>query len=105
MNNAITPGTVEYFPLLTDLPANFGNAETAEITVRYAGVNFINDSVSLYAQLFEGDETTTLSNEVLVVTVTADAPFNNTSAITFTGLDTGKGKSVWDAAKLRLRWA
>ena len=96
----------EQFSELTDLPADFGNADTATITVRYSGANFVGaDSVSLFAQIFESDETTALSNEMSIVTVTADILFTNTSAIAFTGLDTGKGKSIWDAAKLRLRWA
>ncbi len=95
----------EAFFDLTDMPTDFGNAESADIIVRYAGANFVgDDSVSLFAQLFESDEVTILSSEVSIVTVTSDIPFTNTSAIAFTGLDTGKGKSVWDAAKLRLRW-
>ena len=103
-HNALTGSVVEYFPLLTDVPPAFGNAETAHIVVRYAGVNVIGETLNLHAQIFEGDEVTALSDEVLVATVTEDSPFDDTVSIPFTGLDTGKGKSVWDEARLRLRW-
>ncbi len=51
---------------ITDLPADFGNAETASITVRTRGVDIGATPLKLFAQLFQSDETTTLSDEVEV---------------------------------------
>lgn len=103
INNAVAAGQV--FFDVTDLPADFGTMDTAEIVVRYRGQNFGTGTVTLFAQLFQSDETTALSNEVQVAQVTGDGAFASTSAVTFTGLNTTAGKSVWDAARVRFRWA
>lgn len=89
---------------VTDLPADFGNAETAEIVVRTRGVDIGATPLKLYAQLFQSDETTALSDEVLVRTETADSAFAN-HTVSFTGLNTTAGKAVWDAARVRFRWS
>lgn len=60
---------------------------------------------TLYVQLFQSDEATTLSNEMLVASAYTDSAFVNTAVVNFTGLDTSSGKAVWDGAKIRLRWA
>jgi hypothetical protein len=89
---------------LTDLPADFGNAETAEIVVRTRGVDIGATPIKLYAQLFQSDETTPLSDEVLCREETADTAFANFT-VAFTGLNTTADKAVWDAARVRFRWS
>lgn len=98
-------GTGQGFFDVTDVPADFGTADTAEIVARYRGQNFGTGTVTLYAQLFQSDESTSLSNEVQVAQVTGNGSFANTTVVSFTGLNTTAGKSVWDAARVRLRWA
>lgn len=89
---------------VTDLPADFGNAEAVEIVVRTRGVDIGATPLKLYAQLFQSDESTSLSDEVEVASHAADSSFANSSPITFTGLNTSADKSVWDNARIRFRW-
>lgn len=89
---------------LTDLPGDFGNAETAEIVVRTRGVDIGATPLKLFAQIFRSDETTPLSDEVEVASHASSDSFANSSPITFTGLNTTADKSVWDAARVRFRW-
>lgn len=88
---------------ITDLPSDFGNAETAGIVVRTRGVDIGATPLKLFAQLYESDEVTTLSDEVEVAEEATDSSFANTTT-TFTGLNTSAGKAVWDNARIRLRW-
>ncbi len=104
VNNAIAPGTVRFFPLLTDVPADFSNAESGSIVVRTRGASWSGGALTLNVQLFRSDESTSLSDEVVAATVSANSSFVNTTA-TITGVNTSAGKTVWDGARLRLRWA
>lgn len=104
INNAITPGTVQFLPLLTDMPAEFDTADSASIVIRYRGQNFSTESLTLYVRLYQSDESTVLSDEVAVVTVSANSSFDNTAPVTITGVVAGS-KAIWDGARLRLRWA
>ncbi len=90
---------------LTDMPGDFGNADSATIVVRFRGQNFSGQSRTLFAQIFQSNESTTMSDEITVATVTADGSFDNTVVLTLTGLDTAAAKAVWDAARIRFRWA
>lgn len=49
---------------ITDMPADFGNMETASIEVRTRSVDSLGP-LKLYAQLFQSDESTSLSDEVV----------------------------------------
>lgn len=89
---------------ITDLPADFGNAESAEIVVRTRGVGIGATPLKLYAQLFQSDESTALSDEVEVAEETANSSFANSTPVTITGLNTTANKSVWDDARIRFRW-
>lgn len=89
---------------VTDLPADFGNAETAEIVVRTRGVDIGATPLKLFAQLFQSDETTALSNEVEVASHASSGSFANSTPVVFTGLNTTADKTVWDAARVRFRW-
>ena len=104
INNAIDPGTVSNFVDVTDVPTDFGNADTATIIVRFRGQNWGGGTRTLLTQIFQSNESTTMSDEVTVATVTANGAFDNTASLTLTGLDTTSGKSVWDAARIRFRW-
>ena len=101
MNSSVDIGQI--FLGLTDMPAAFGNADTADIVVRYRGQVWVEGSLKLFVQLFQSNESTSLSNEVEVVTVSGDSSYANTS-VTITGVDTGASKGVWDAAVVRFRW-
>ncbi len=95
---------VHFLPLLTDMPGDFDTATSATVIVRYRGQNFGSESLTLYAQFYQSDESTPLSNEVSVVTVSANTSFDNTAPVTITGIVAGS-KTIWDGARLRMRWA
>jgi hypothetical protein len=102
--NNNTDDAGQAFYLLTDMPSLFDVAVSATITVRYRGAAYDGTgTVTLYARLYQSDESTALSDEVQVAQVTADGSFANTSAVVLTGIVAGS-KTVWDGARLRLRW-
>jgi hypothetical protein len=102
-NNTDDAGQAWY--QLTDLPSDFGEADSATITVRYRGAVYNGSgTITLYARLYQSDESTALSDEVQVAQVTADTSFANTSPVTLTGI-VASNKATWDGARLRLRWA
>lgn len=84
--------------------ANFESMSTMSVTFRIGVIDYTAD-ISVYAQLFQSDESTSLSDEMLIETVSADAGFANDTEVTFTGVNTSASKAVWDAAKIRIRWA
>lgn len=107
VNNVIdiSGGDVTTFFDVTDLPEGFGTAQSAQVIVRYAGGGFGSQTINLYARLYRSDETTPLSNEVLVASVSGNAPFTNSSLVSLTGLDTSAGRTIWNAARVRYRWS
>jgi len=88
---------------LTDMPVGFGTASTGTLLVTTRGQNWSDHTMLLYAELFQSDESTSLSDEVHVGTADADGSFANETEVTFTGLVAGS-KSVWDGARVRFRW-
>ncbi len=96
---------VRFYPLLTDLPEAFGVAVSGTIRTKIRGFNFWGQSLTLLAQLYKEDETTALSDEITVDTVSANSAFSITAPLVFTGLDTSAGKPAWNGARLRFRWA
>jgi len=101
MNN--TAETASIFHELTDMPVGFGTASSGTMLVRTRGQNWSDHTMLLYAELFQSDESTSLSDEVHVGTADADGSFANETEVTFTGLVAGS-KSVWDGARVRFRW-
>ena len=95
---------VRFSPLLTDMPGDFDTGDTATIIVRYRGQFVGGESLTLHAQFYQSDESTALSDEVAVVTVSANSSFANTAPVTITGVVAGS-KTIWDGARLRLRWS
>lgn len=98
------PETASVFFDLTNMPGDFGNAETASIIVRERTQFHVTGTYRLFARLYQSNETTALSDEVQIVSRSADSSFANTSPITFTGLNTSADASVWNGAKIRFRW-
>lgn len=96
--------TASAFFLLDDMPSGFDTAVAATILVRYRGQEWSGGGLTLYAQLFQSDESTALSDEVAVTTVSENGSFDNTAKVTFTGLSSGS-KAIWDGARIRFRWA
>lgn len=88
---------------LDDMPAGFGNAESLSIEVRVRGQNWDTGNVSLFARVYQSDETTPLTDEIELTELSADGSFANVGG-TFTGLVAGS-KSIWDGARVRFRWA
>ncbi len=88
---------------ITDVPADFGNAEAATITVRAQGKD-VSSTIKLYAQVFQSDESTPLSDEVEAVSLTSDGTWTNYT-VNLTGINTTADKAVWDAARVRFRWS
>jgi hypothetical protein len=102
INNAATAAST--FIALTDMPSSFVSASAARVQARYRGQQFGSGTVTLYAQLFQSDESTSLSDEAAVSAVTSDGAFENTAEFAITGLNTSASKAVWDAALIRFRW-
>lgn len=102
VNNASLTASV--FFDLTNTPSDFLLAKTANLNVRFRGQNWSGGSLTFFAELFQSDESSSLSDEVTVATVSGDGSFDNTTAITFTGLSAGS-KAIWDGARVRFRWA
>jgi hypothetical protein len=96
-------GAGSVFLLLTDTPTDFASMKTltGKVAVRVDGA-VSNDTMSLTAQVFAADETTTLSDAVTVADQTVGATYVVRS-LTFT--PTASDKATWDGARLKLSWA
>lgn len=92
------------FFLLTDMPADFSAMVdlTAAVAVRVAGT-VSNDTLALFAQVFRADETTALTGEVQLADQAVGVSYVARSAA-LTSVTAGD-KTIWDGARLRLRWA
>lgn len=92
---------------LTETPVNFGTMTgiTMELRFKVTG-SFATypGTRELFARIYQSDETTPLTDEETVVSVTATADWANTSPITFSGVS-ASDKTTWDGARVRLRWA
>lgn len=88
---------------LTNTPTDFSSMLSMTGVFRWRSQSTSND-VTLYAQLFQSDESTSLSDEVQVVVTSTDSSFVNTGSVSFTNVSTTASKAVWDAARIRLRW-
>ncbi len=97
--------SAQQFYTLSNTPADFSSMGTLTVDVRAVDINDgSDDTITLYAQIFESDETAALTDEV---TIASDATLTTTYAV-YTGTFTLQGnnnKTVWDGARLRLRIA
>lgn len=86
---------------LTD-PSPWGAVAGATVRAGVAGSGFSNDTVALYAQVFASDETTPLTAERLVTTLTGNTSLSVEGS--FQQVDAGATQTQWNGARLRLRW-
>ncbi|HEV7809433.1 MAG TPA: SwmB domain-containing protein, partial [Candidatus Limnocylindrales bacterium] len=101
-NGQRTNGTA--FVQISDTPADFTSMSSLSVSIRARTRGFSNDQTRLFAQLFDANETTPLSAELLVATNPGTSSWTTVSNVAFTGLTPGS-KATWDVARMRLRWA
>ena len=101
-NNNKTSGS--YFAQLADTPASFGSMLALSIDIRARTTGIVDDQTTLYAQVFQADGVTPLTNEASIATNPGPGGFTTIAGIPFTGLVAGT-KALWDGAQVRLRWA
>lgn len=87
---------------LTDTPSDFGSMTTLQLDFYLnAPANWSDDSGVLYAQVFQSDETTTLTSEHQLATHSTGVGYYSVAFTSVIGAD----KTTWDGARLRLRVA
>lgn len=101
-NNSIVLGTASAFFDLDPTDPDFVSMLMTDIEIRVEG-NLVGSTHKLYAQLYESNETTTLSDEVECVDISSPTSYTNYN-ISFTGI-VGSDKATWDDARIRLRWS
>lgn len=91
------------FVNIDDMPAVFESMDTLTVSciVRLSGT-LDNDTTQLYAQMFAADESTPLTDELLVTDQTTGSTYTLDSTA-MTTVSPGD-KTTWNGAKLRLRW-
>ncbi|MBU1323207.1 hypothetical protein KKE75_04090 [Patescibacteria group bacterium] len=85
---------------VTDTPADFDTMSTLEIKIDFGAIGFVDDTAVLYAQMYQSDESTTLSNEMQLATQATSAGL---ITVAFTSVTAGS-KTVWDGARIHFRW-
>lgn len=90
--------------LLTDTPAGFGTMQSVTVTVRARTTGAVDDSTQLFAQVVAADGFTPLTDEVVLATNPGPAGWTTVGAVPLTGAVPGSA-SLWDGARLRLRWS
>ena len=96
-NNPATDASA--FLLLSDMPGSFVTASGVTFVAHVTGTGFTDDTCNLYAQVFQSDETSALTDEMLIATEVTDGKVS----VPATGVIAGN-KTQWDGARLRLRW-
>ena len=105
-----TPTTADYiynpanvsghiFLSLTDMPSSFSSMDSLQVDVDLANSGFSDDTCTVYAQVFQSNETATTTEEVTLGTQISSGPVTQT----FTSVLAGD-KTIWDGALLRIRW-
>ena len=84
-------------------PAAFASIYQIRLKYTLAGAGFSNDTIRLYAQVFQADELTPLTGEVLVQSRTTNAS-SSTGTVTLPHHDPAATSTEWNGARLRLRW-
>jgi len=87
----------------TDMAAEFDGAISAQIVPRERGQEWTTGDRSLYARIYQSDESTPLSDEMQLADRNGDTAFAN-GLVTFTGI-VASDKATWDAALIRFRWS
>ena len=85
---------------VTDTPADFDTMNTLEIKIDFEAVGFADDTAVLYAQMYQSDESTTLSDEMQLAT---QATATGLITVSFTNVTAGS-KTIWNGARIHFRW-
>ena len=102
-NIANTPNMSGALFLSLSNPAAFTSIFRIDIRAGLKSLNISNDTIRIYGQVFQSDEATPLTGEVLLATRTA----NSTATVTTTAPHEGYATATqaeWNGARLRLRW-
>jgi len=84
-------------------PAAFTTIFRVDIRAAVQSTGLTNDKIRLYGQIFQQDETTPLTGEVLLWEATANSSTTRTITAPHEGYDADK-PGQWNNARLRLRW-
>lgn len=95
--------TSSIFYDVTDTPSDFVTMITLNYDIRYKITPLSNDTEVLYVQVFKSDKTTSLTNEMTVVSTTTALTIRNKGVTAFTGVSTTATKAEWNAAYFRIR--
>ncbi len=85
---------------VTNTPADFDTMSTLEIKIDFGAIGFANDTAVLYAQMYQSDESTTLSDEMQLATQATAAGL---ITVSFTNVTAGS-KTIWNGAHIHFRW-
>ena len=99
INNTLDGADCSIFLELVDTPADFSSLTSVNIKIHVVPTGFVSDTCDLYAQIFQSDETTSLTDELKV----ADQASSGMQTVTLTN-PTASNKSTWDGARVKLRW-
>ena len=83
-------------------PSVWGAIHSVVARVRTVGSGFSNDTVKVFAQVFDADEVTPLTGEGLMATLTGNTSATNT--VTLPNPDQAATQTQWNNARLRIRW-
>ena len=83
-------------------PTTFSSIHHVDLSVTFTATGFANDTARVYGQVFESDEVTPLTGELLLLQRSSNVS-NQVVTVTLPH-DAAATKAKWDGAKLRLRW-
>lgn len=83
-------------------PTTFSSIHHVDLSVTFTATGFSNDTARVYGQVFESDEITPLTGELLLLQRSSNTS-NQVVTVTLPH-DAAATKAKWDGAKLRLRW-
>lgn len=84
-------------------PAAFSSIYQIKLKFTLVGAGFVNDTIRLFAQVFQDDEITPLTGEVLVQSRSSNAG-SIAGTVTFPHHNPTATTTEWNGARLRLRW-
>lgn len=96
---SVNGDSVAYYGLTT-MPSDFSTMDSLQYRVRYRFQSLSDDTLTFYLQIMRSDGSTPLTNQMTVASSTAPTAYVDSTDVSFTGVDTSAGKSVWDAALL-----
>lgn len=99
-NGNDTTGDKTAFLLMSATDADFATMTTLQVDAHIALSAFSDDTCTLFARMYQSDETTALTDEMQVATQAQ----SGLRSVAFTNVSAGD-KTTWDGARLRLRWA